>query len=173
MFGIESGSQRVLDGMNKSTKLSEIEQAVARAKEAGIGIRHGFFIVGSPGETVEEIKQTFAFAERIGINSFNFNSLTAFRGTALWRDAVARGLIDEEKDWDKMFPVHSIYPDALDSETLFRLRSGLVKRLIRRKIMRNPYEAAKVFLRFLNCISVGDLYRILTSSKSDHTRTRL
>ena len=172
MFGIESGSQRVLDGMNKRTKLLEIEQAVDHAKKAGISIRHGFFIVGSPGETVEEVKQTFAFAERIGINSFNFNSLTAFRGTALWRDAVARGLIDEEKDWDKMFPAHSIYPDSLDSQTLFPLRSGLVRRLIRRKMMRNPREAARVFLRFLNCMSMGDLYRLLTSSTKDHTRTR-
>jgi anaerobic magnesium-protoporphyrin IX monomethyl ester cyclase len=173
MFGIESGSQRVLDGMNKGTTLFEIEQSVAHAKKARIGIRHGFFIVGSPGETVEEVKETFAFAERIGINSFNFNSLTVFRGTPLWRDAVTRGLIDEEKDWYKMFPVHSIYPDAIDSKTLFRLRSGLVRRLIRRKSIRNPREAARVFLRFLKCLSIRDLYRLLTSSTKDHTRTRL
>jgi radical SAM superfamily enzyme YgiQ (UPF0313 family) len=173
MFGIESGSQRILDGMNKRTKLSEIEQAVAHAKKAGIGIIHGFFIVGSPGETVEEVKQTFTFAERIAINSFNFNSLTAFRGTPLWSDAVARGLIDDEKDWDKMFPVHSIHPDAIDTRTLFPLRSSLVRRLVRRKILRNPREAAKIFIRFLKCLSMRDLYRLLTSSTKDYTRNRL
>ena len=167
MFGIESGSQRVLDGMNKRTKLPEIQQAIAHAKEAGIGLRHGFFIVGSPGETPEEVKKTFSFAEQIEINSFNFNSLTAFRGTPLWRDAVARGLINEEKDWDRMFPVHSIYPDAIDSKTLFHLRSRLVKRLVRRKVMKHPREAAKIFSRFLECMSVQDIYRLLTSSKNN------
>ena len=172
MFGIESGSQRVLNGMKKGTKLDEIEGAVACAREAGIGIVHGFFIVGSPGETVGDVEETFAFAERIGINSFNFNSLTAFRGTPLWDDAVARGLIDESRDWYKMFPVHEIDPEALDSETLFRLRSTRVKRLLRRKIARHPREALGIFLRFLRCMSVADLIRLLTSSKNDHTRQR-
>lgn len=169
MFGIESGSQRVLNSMNKKTKLIEIEDAVGYAKKAGIGIIHGFFIVGSPGETVEEVEQTFAFAEHIGINSFNFNSLTAFRGTPLWRDAVARGLIDEDKDWDKMFPVHSIYPEALDSNRLFPLRSHGVKRLVRRKVFKNPREAAKLFKRFMESMSALDIYRLLTSSKKSQT----
>jgi radical SAM superfamily enzyme YgiQ (UPF0313 family) len=173
MFGIESGSQRVLNSMNKKTKLFEIEQAVDHAKKAGIGIIHGFFIVGSPGETLEEIEQTFAFAERLQINSFNFNSLTAFRGTPLWEDAVARGLIDEEKDWDKMFPVHAIYPDAMDSNTLFPLRSRLVKRLLIRKVMGHPRVAAKILMRFLESMSPRDIYRLLTSTKDDHTRERV
>ncbi len=167
MFGIESGSQRVLNGMNKRTQIGDIEQAVSHAKRAGISMIHGFFIVGSPGETVEEVEQTFAFAEQLEINSFNFNSLTAFRGTPLWRDAVARGLIDEVKDWDKMFPVHSIHPDTIDSGVLFYLRSRLVRRLLRRKIMRHPIEASRVLFRFLRSMSLKDLYKLLTSSKSD------
>jgi radical SAM superfamily enzyme YgiQ (UPF0313 family) len=169
MFGVESGSQRVLDGMNKRTKLPEIERAVAHAKKAGIALRHGFFIVGSPEETPEQVEKTFAFAEKIEITSFNFNSLIAFRGTPLWRDAVGRGLIDEEKDWDKMFAVHSIYPDAIDSKTLFPLRSRLVKRLVRRKVMKHPREAVKIFRRFLECMSAQDIYRLLTSSKDNDT----
>lgn len=164
MFGIESGSQRVLESMNKKTKIPEIEKAISSAKKAGIEIIHGFFIVGSPGETVEEVRQTFEFAERNDINSFGFNSLVAFRGTPLWNDAVARGIIDDERDWDQIFPVHKIYPDAIDSRTLFALRSRLVKRLIRRKITRHPRAALKIFKRFLDCMSLKDLYHLLTSS---------
>ena len=169
MFGIESGSQRVLDGMNKKTKLVEIEQAVTYAKKAGISIIHGFFIVGSPGETAEEIEQSFRFADRIGINSFNFNRLRAFRGTPLWKDAVARGLINEQKDWDKVFPLHSIHPQVLDTKTLYRLRSRGLRRLIRRKVMRHPGEALKIFRRFSMCMSVRDIYRLVTSSKNAPT----
>ncbi|MFH1723763.1 MAG: radical SAM protein [Elusimicrobiota bacterium] len=173
MFGIESGSQRVLDSLRKKTKVLDVEKAVVRARQAGIGIRHGFFIVGAPGETAADVEETFKLAERIPINSFGFNSLTAFRGTPLWRDAVAKGLIDEEKDWDQMFPVHAIYADALDSQTLFKLRSGLVRRLIKRKIMWHPLEALRIIMRFLKCMSARDIYSLLTSSMSDHARPRV
>ncbi len=172
LFGIESGSQRILNNMNKRTKIADIEDAVSCADKAGIGIVHGFFIVGSPSETVEEVRQTFALAERMKLNSFNFNSLTAFRGTPLWNDAVARGIIDEDRDWDKMFPVHEIYPDVIDSQTLFSLRSKLIRHLIRRKLLWNPGTAFRLFKRFLDCMSVKDLYRLLTSSTSDHKRKR-
>ena len=165
MFGIESGSQRVLDSLDKKTKIPEIEISVDKAKKAGISIIHGFFLVGSPSETAEEIKETFRFAEKIPVNSFAFGSISAFRGTVLWNDAVSRGLIDDEKDWDKIFPVHTIYPDALDSRTLFELRAKLMKRLIAQKILKHPIQAAKIFIRFLKCMSAGDVYRLLTSTK--------
>jgi len=172
MFGIESGSQRVLDGMCKGTQLADVEKAVTAAKRAGIGIRHGFFIVGSPGETAEELRATFKLAKRLPINSFGFNSLTAFRGTGLWRDAVGRGLIDEDRDWDKMFPAHEIYPEALDSRELFLLRAKLVKRLIVHKITRSPRDAMRILGRFLKSMPMGAVYRVLTSSSSNHTRRR-
>jgi radical SAM superfamily enzyme YgiQ (UPF0313 family) len=172
MFGIESGSQRILNDMTKGTRLVDVEETVIAAKRAGIGIRHGFFIVGSPGETAEELNATFDLAKRLPINSFGFNSLTAFRGTRLWSDAVTRGLIDETKDWDKMFPAHEIYPEALDSEELFALRSRLMKRLILWKFTRTPLEALKVISRLTKCMSMTDVYRLLTSTTSDHTRRR-
>ncbi len=163
MFGIESGSQRILDSMKKRTKLPDIAKGVANAKKAGISIIHGFFILGSVGETVEELERTFTFAERLKINTFGFNSLLAFRGTSLWDEAVASGLIDEEKHWDKMFAIHAIHPDAIDSKTLFKLKAKFVKRLIVKKILRNPLVAAKIFKRFLDSMSVRDLYQLLRS----------
>lgn len=163
MLGIESGSQRVLDSMNKGTKLPDIEKAVANAKKAGIKLIHGFFVIGSPGETIEEIKQTFNFAERLEITTFGFSNLTVFRGTPLWNDAVAKGLIDEDKHWDKMLPAQEVYPDSIDYETLFNLRAKFIKRLIIRKVVRHPREAAKLFKKFLGCMTVGEIYRLLMS----------
>ena len=166
MFGIESGSQRVLDSLRKRTRLNEVEMAVAQAHRAGIGIVHGFFIVGCPDETVAEIEATFALARRLPLNSFNFNSLTAFRGTPLWGDAVARGLIDDERDWHRMFRVHEIYPEAIDSATLFRVRSTQVKRLILQKVLTRPRDAARILRRFLASMSPADVYRLVFSTQS-------
>jgi radical SAM superfamily enzyme YgiQ (UPF0313 family) len=163
MFGIESGSQRILDSISKKTKLSNIEEVITSATKAGIAIRHGFFLVGLPGETVEDVKLTFDFAERLEINTFGFNVLTAFRGTALWNDAVAEGYIDEDKNWDKILQANEISPDAIDFETLTEIRSKFIKRLIWRKISRHPIQATKLFKRFLICMSVRDVFRLFSS----------
>ncbi len=78
-----------------------------------------------------------------------------------------RNLIDEEKDWDKMFPVHAIYPGAVDSAKFLELRSRLIGRIIKRKIVRNPYEAAKILRRLFRCMSIGDVYRLLAYSRNN------
>src|SRR6185295_12328924 len=56
MFGIESGSQKMLDRLQKDQTLADVENAVKNAKEAGIEIVHGFFVVGNPDETVEDMR---------------------------------------------------------------------------------------------------------------------
>jgi radical SAM superfamily enzyme YgiQ (UPF0313 family) len=169
MFGVESGSQRILDYMRKRTGLPQIEKAISNARKAGISLIHGFFLVGTPGETVEEVKETLRFAEKIDINSFAFGTLRAFRGTALWRDAVERSLIDDDKDWDKVFFAHAIYPDVLDSKVLYKLRSRLLKKLIFKKIVKKPFDAVKMLRRFFECVSLKDIYQILTSSETGYS----
>ena len=74
MFGVESGSQKVLDRLKKDQTLEQVESAVDNAKEAGIEIVHGFFVVGSPDETVEDMRATFDFASRLKLDTFRLQS---------------------------------------------------------------------------------------------------
>ncbi len=78
MFGIESGSQRVLDRLKKDQTLAEVEIAVKNAKQAGIEIVHGFFVVGNPDETVEDMRATFDFASKLPLDTFGFNRLCVY-----------------------------------------------------------------------------------------------
>ncbi|MGH2410535.1 MAG: B12-binding domain-containing radical SAM protein, partial [Chloroflexota bacterium] len=56
-FGAESGSQRVLDAMQKDTKVDEIRAAAAMLKAAGI--ERGFFMMlGYPPEDIGDIRLT-------------------------------------------------------------------------------------------------------------------
>jgi len=56
-IGAESGSQRVLDAMDKGTRVEQIRESALRLRAAGV--RVGFFLqFGYPGETFEEIEQT-------------------------------------------------------------------------------------------------------------------
>jgi hypothetical protein len=50
MFGVERGSQTVLDWLKKEQTLADVARAVTTAKQAGIEIVHGFFVVGTPDE---------------------------------------------------------------------------------------------------------------------------
>src|SRR5258708_16107248 len=93
MFGIESGSQKILDRVNKEQTLEEIESAVTRAKKAGIQIVHGFFVVGNPDETVEDMRATFDFAARLPLDTFGFNPLCVYRGMTLWQEYSKGGLV--------------------------------------------------------------------------------
>ena len=103
MFGIESGSQKMLDRLNKEQTLAEVETAVTNAKKAGIEIVHGFFVVGSPDETVEDMKATFDFAARLPLDTFGFNRLCVYRGTPMWHEYVKRGLVNDGADWVQVF----------------------------------------------------------------------
>lgn len=58
-LGAESGSQRILDAMEKGTRVEQIRSAARRLRAAGIEV--GFFLqFGYPGETREDIEKTRA-----------------------------------------------------------------------------------------------------------------
>ena len=84
-FGVEAGTQRMLDRLNKRQTLAQVEHAVREAKRHGIDRVHGFFVIGSPGETEADILESFRFAARLELDTFGFNRLCAYRGTPLWR----------------------------------------------------------------------------------------
>src|SRR5579862_18275 len=62
-MGVESGSQQVLDAMDKGLEVSEVIAARVRLKEAGIRACY-FLQFGYPGETWKDIEQTIALVRR-------------------------------------------------------------------------------------------------------------
>ena len=118
MFGIESGSQKILDRLKKEQTLEEVRTAVKNAKKAGIEIVHGFFMVGNPDETVEDMRATFDFASRLPLDTFGFNRLCVYRGTPLWQEYVKRGLVSDATDWYKYFKCSEIDPTCLPGEVI-------------------------------------------------------
>lgn len=60
LYGLESGSQRVLDRMDKGTKLATAERILRQGARAGIW-NHIFFFFGFPGETEQDARETIRF----------------------------------------------------------------------------------------------------------------
>jgi len=95
-IGVESGSQRILDGINKKIKVSDAERAIKNLKKAGIK-QYVSFIVGLPGETNETMKQTKEFILRTKPTGFQVNSLVPYPRCKLYGVAVEQDKIKELK----------------------------------------------------------------------------
>ena len=62
-FGIESGSQKMLNIMKKGTTIEQNAKGIKMTKEAGIAVAISV-VVGYPGETAELLKETFEFIRK-------------------------------------------------------------------------------------------------------------
>ena len=157
MFGVESGSQRVLDRLKKEQTLADVETAVSNAKDAGIEIVHGFFVVGSPDETLDDIRATFDFAAKLRLDTFAFNRLCVYRGTPLWQEYIKRGLVDDRTDWYKYFKCSEIDPTCLPGEVINYERTAGFRRLFRYKLRHYPGQTARLLRRFLRFMRLRDV----------------
>lgn len=82
-YGIESGNREILKALCKDIDLGRIERIIRHTARVGIS-PFGYFLVGSPGETRETIRETIDFAKRLPLDFAIFNCLTAFPRTALY-----------------------------------------------------------------------------------------
>jgi radical SAM superfamily enzyme YgiQ (UPF0313 family) len=161
MFGIESGSQKILDRLKKEQTLAEVTTAVRNAKHAGIEIVHGFFTVGNPDETVEDMKATFEFASRLALDTFGFNRLCVYRGTPLWQEYVKRGLVNDIADWYKYFKCSEIDPTCLPGEVINDVRRQGLRRLFLYKLTHYPLQTYRLLRRFLRHMPVRDVVYLI------------
>jgi len=109
-YGLESGSQRLLDLIQKGVTLDQVRRAVALTKTVGIDIRASF-ILGLPTETREETMQTIKFAKELEIDQVRFALATPFPGTKLWDIAQQEGSLDFS-DW-RRFSLMSGYAKGM------------------------------------------------------------
>ncbi len=161
MFGIESGSQKILDRLKKEQTLQDVETAVTNAKKAGIEIVHGFFVVGIPDETEADLRATFKFASKIRIDSFGFNRMCVYRGTPLWSEYAKRGLVNDAQDWYKYFKCTSIDPTCLSGEEVHRIRSEEMRKLILYKFTHFPLQTFRLLKRFTRFMKLRDVIYLI------------
>jgi len=93
-FGVESGDQRILNGMNKQTKLIEIKRAFEICHELGIKTT-ALFMIGHPEETLGSIENTKKMIKEIKPNWFKTNILTPYPGTSLYEELLNSGKITD------------------------------------------------------------------------------
>lgn len=90
LFGVESGSPRMLEIMKKRISLERVRQAFEDCRELGIRTQ-AFFLFGVPGETQETVEETIEFAKEIGADSTQFAIVVPHPGTELYETCVEHG----------------------------------------------------------------------------------
>jgi radical SAM superfamily enzyme YgiQ (UPF0313 family) len=89
-LGIESGSEHVRDGAEKSFTQPEIIDIVRQIQKAGISVI-GNFIFGLPDDDLQTMRQTLDLAVELNCEFANFYSAMAYPGSPLFRTAVENG----------------------------------------------------------------------------------
>ncbi|MFC2140562.1 B12-binding domain-containing radical SAM protein [Candidatus Auribacterota bacterium] len=74
-YGLESGSQKILDDMKKNTNINEAKRIIRQTYEAGIKA-NCFFIIGYPTETEKDFQLTLDFIKENAEFIFSFNQIT-------------------------------------------------------------------------------------------------
>jgi radical SAM superfamily enzyme YgiQ (UPF0313 family) len=127
-FGIESGSQRIVDLIRKGIRVKDVLKIVKTSAENGIVPVCGFMI-GHPAETKQEVEDTIKLAMKIRElgGEAAFSVLTPYPGTYLFRNAKKLGIKLLTTDWQEY---HHLNP-VIETENFSReeLRNVLFKAL--------------------------------------------
>lgn len=97
-FGIESGNPEILKKMNRDIPLDLVRQAVRWTKEEGITTL-GFFIIGFPGETEEDLRDTIKFALELDCDFIQVNKMVPQPPSPVYRKIVEKMGIDYWRDY--------------------------------------------------------------------------
>lgn len=90
-IGVESGSPRIQKMIRKSLRLEKVETFLRMARRRGL-VTSGSFILGFPGETAADVRQTIRFARRSDLDYAFFAFATPYPGTELHHLVETQGL---------------------------------------------------------------------------------
>ena len=103
-FGIESGSQKMLDLINKQTTVEKNLEAIRVAQSSGLNVM-GYFIAGFPGETKETIKESIDFIKTSNIDQAQFYTFIPLPGCEVYKNPKKFGVTRMSKNYGNYFHV--------------------------------------------------------------------
>jgi radical SAM superfamily enzyme YgiQ (UPF0313 family) len=133
-YGVESGSDRVLDRMGKGQTREQVLRATRSTRDAGM-VQHWFVMFGYPGETAEDVESTIDMVLDVAPESISTTVAYPIRGTPLHdevRDLMTTKRWTQSDDVEVVF--RNRYPSRFYRWTVFRMNTSLwLRRLMGRK----------------------------------------
>lgn len=97
LYGVESGSQEILDKAKKAITLDQVRRAFKLTNEIGIKT-HAAFMLGLPGETIDTVERTIKFAKELDPDTIQCSLALPYPGTEFYEIAKRNGSLVVE-DW--------------------------------------------------------------------------
>jgi anaerobic magnesium-protoporphyrin IX monomethyl ester cyclase len=91
-FGVESGSEKILDQMHKKIKPEGVRAAFKMAQKAGM-MTIASAVIGFPGETEETAWETINFINSLNPDDIGFYVATPYPGTPMYEQVVKNGYL--------------------------------------------------------------------------------
>lgn len=114
-FGVESGSQQILNSVGKRIELFRVMKAFEWAKQSGLETE-AFFMMGLPGETAETLHQSVNCAIRLDPDYVKFSTFIPMPGSFLFDRMRRKGQI-KSYDWSK-YNIAASGRDVYDHDVL-------------------------------------------------------
>ncbi len=145
-FGVESGSQRLLNLIKKGITLEQSKNAMKICRKAGIQTR-AYFMLGLPTETREESLQTIRFAKDIDPDYVKYSLTTPYPGTELFDIIKKEGNLKTES-WELYKTMGGL---GEDSERPYTPKGRTSKELneLQKRAHKEFFLRPKIILRFL------------------------
>ena len=151
-IGAESGSQEILNAMDKGDKVEDIYRATRLLREHGIEV--GFFLqFGYPGETWQDVQKTLKMVRECGPDDIGISVSYPLPGTKFFERVKLE--LGEKQNWVDSDDLAMLYRGPFPTEFYrilhgrvhyeFRLRQALLKRDWK-KIIRMPYYLIGLFI---------------------------
>jgi len=144
-FGVESGTQRLLDKVQKDIKLEEVKKTFEACNKLGIVIK-AFFMIGLPTETREDSLRTIQFAKDLNPTWAQFTITTPYPGTKLHDDCLKEGTV-RNFDWS----TYKSWAGFTDSKLPYVTKGRTEQELkdLQKRAMREFYLRPKAIFRIV------------------------
>lgn len=100
-FGVESGSQRLLDMIKKDITLEQSDEAIKLCRRIGVNTR-SYGMLGLPTETREESEKTIRFLKKINPTTIKVSLLTPYPGSPVFSQIKNELKVKDWRAWTTM-----------------------------------------------------------------------
>lgn len=101
-FGLESGSQRMLDAMNKQTTVAQVRKTIRTAHDAGLRTK-AYLVLNFPGETPKSVHETLWFLEETRPDKVFVSSFVPLPGSYVWEHPQEFGIDRMSDNWSDYY----------------------------------------------------------------------
>lgn len=152
-FPIESANRNTMDFIKKPIDLGQAKEMIELANRLGYWTT-GFFIIGFPFETREEINETMEYAYNSRLDAINIYVATPYPGSEMYEIYRQNGLLNDDKKYVSFFK-SDLDTKTMSSDEIQTIRTMAQKRYLmhRVKFLMNPINFYLYFLPKIRSLS--------------------